>query len=115
MARLTGPLNERTIPSNTSTTNTETMETAPRKGTRKTTFQLYWCFCRAPKGYVFDVQAKRPGAKLFRSLTGGTTIGGLGLRLAQGAGNYRFRARMRRKASGKASAWSPIASVRVTK
>ena len=91
------------------------VETAPRKGTRKTTFQLYWCFCRAPKGYVFDVQAKRPGAKLFRSLTGGTTIGGLGLRLAQRTGNYRFRARMRRKASGKASAWSPIASVRVTK
>jgi probable HAF family extracellular repeat protein len=90
------------------------MEAAPAKGTRRTTFQLYWCFCKAPAGYVFDVQLKRPGAESFTSLATGTTAGALGVRFKHLEGRYRLRARIRRKAIGKASGWSPVISIRVS-
>ena len=90
------------------------MEAAPARGTRRTTFQLYWCFCRAPAGYVFDVQLKRPGVGSFTSLATGTAAGALSVTFKHLDGTYRFRARIRRRATGRASGWSPAASIRVS-
>jgi probable HAF family extracellular repeat protein len=88
------------------------VETAPTRGSRRTTFQVYWCFCTAPKGYVFDVQVRRPGSSSFTTLLSGTTRGALSARFGEATGTYRFRARLRR--AGKASGWSPAASIEVS-
>jgi hypothetical protein len=83
------------------------------KGKRKTLFQLYWCFCTAPKGYVFDVQLKRPPARSFARFLTGTTKGQTAAKPGAGMGSYRLRARIRKKTGGKASGWSPILKVGV--
>jgi probable HAF family extracellular repeat protein len=89
------------------------MESAPAKGKVKTVFQIYWCFCHAPKGYVFDAQIKSPHTKSFRRFQTGTTKGLTAAKPGHGKGSYQFRARIRKRKGGKASGWSPVMRVQV--
>jgi hypothetical protein len=88
------------------------MEAAPSRGRLKTVFQIYWCFCHAPKGYVFDVQIKSPHTGHFRSFVKGTRKGEVAAIPGHGRGTYTFRARLRKK-NGKHSDWSPTLAVQV--
>src|SRR5205823_13013371 len=67
----------------------------------------------APPGFVFDVQIKRPGATKFVAFRRGVTSPSAHFTPAN-AGVYYFRARLRNKASGKASGWSPVNHITAT-
>jgi len=67
----------------------------------------------APPGFVFDVQIKRPGATKFVAFRRGTTSPSVHFK-PTGHGTYYFRARLRNKANGKASGWSPINHINAT-
>jgi uncharacterized repeat protein (TIGR01451 family) len=90
------------------------LKVAPGSGTTATPFTLTWASSSAPAGFVFDVQVKRPGATGYANLfTAQTTPSGTFTPDA-GPGTYSFRARMRKPAVGKKSAWSNAVSISVS-
>ncbi|MDP9343715.1 MAG: hypothetical protein M3Q23_16805 [Actinomycetota bacterium] len=87
---------------------------SPAKGTTSTAFAVTWASAALPAGFASDVQVMRPGSTTWTSwLTGQTATGGPFTPDA-GAGTYRFRARVRNTANGKAGGYSPPAAVRVS-
>lgn len=84
----------------------------PPQGGVGTTFTVTWA--TAPvAGFVFDVQIKRPGATWADWKTGVTTLSSTFLPDV-GTGQYSFRARIRSTSSGRASGYSPAATITVT-
>ncbi|SRR6266511_291267 len=87
---------------------------SPTKGGTQTAFVLTWASGALPAGYVADVQVQRPGSTTWSNwLTGQTATSGTFTPDA-GVGTYRFRARVRKTANGKASAYSPARAVNVS-
>jgi len=84
---------------------------SPAKGTRATTFTVTWAAKRAPAGFGYDVQIRRPGSA-WRSWKPLSTRAGAPFRADTGRGTYRFRARLVKLAGGHAG-WSPADAVRV--
>jgi hypothetical protein len=72
-----------------------------------------WAHEPAPSGLVFDVQRRRPGAGQFVAWRIGVTGATRAFRPAE-RGIWSVRARVRRPATGRASAWSPVRVFRVT-
>jgi streptogramin lyase len=74
------------------------------------TAQVTWASADPPAGFAFDVQVKRPGTSSFvpwrTGVTSLTATFGPSDPLWAGTGTYRFRARMRNLANGKASGYS---------
>ncbi len=74
--------------------------------------RITWSIAAPPRGFVFDVQIRRPGASSFARLKHGTTSTTSTL-LAR-HGTYSFRARLRRLSANRACGWSPSASVTIS-
>jgi hypothetical protein len=89
------------------------MSVTPKSGGIDTVFTLTWGSISAPIGYLYDVQVKRPNSTVFENLTSGNVRKGSFLPDA-GVGTYSFRARLRRATNGKASGWSPAATILVS-
>jgi plastocyanin len=71
-----------------------------------------WAASAPPGGYAADIQVRLPGAANFvnwRSAQTGT--GASYTRPANKSGQFRFRARLRNAATGKASLWSPVSTI----
>jgi plastocyanin len=78
-----------------------------------TQFTIKWAQKPAQPGYVFDVQIKRPGETAFHAFRTGIT--GAHAAFTPGArGKFFFRGRVRSKATGEASGYSPATSIVVT-
>jgi plastocyanin len=86
----------------------------PVSGTPGTQFTIFWGQKgkTAPPGYVHDVQIKRPGESSFHAFRTGVTAPSTHI-APTATGVYQFRARLRNKANGKTSGWSPIAKITV--
>jgi len=83
----------------------------PATGPLGTTFEIIWAQKAADPGYVFDVQMQPPGGTFGDFRTGVT---GYHASFKPGhKGEYHFRGRVRNKATGHASGYSPPASVEV--
>jgi plastocyanin len=94
-------------------TVTVPVETAPASGHTSTTFQVYWANAAAPKGFVYDIQIRRPGKSAFANwLTKQSTTESSFI--PSGKGEYSFRARLDEERTGKTSGWSPAASISVS-
>ena len=63
----------------------------------------------APKGYVYDVQVRKPGGSSFVPLASGLTGAKYAKTFSQ-HGTFAFRARLRRSGSAHHSGWSPAGS-----
>jgi hypothetical protein len=85
----------------------------PPSGTQTTTFTITWSSAAAPAGYQFDVQIKRPTSSRWVQWMHGQAGTSAPFVPDFGTGTYRFRARMRQVANGKASGWSPAALIQV--
>jgi Tol biopolymer transport system component/plastocyanin len=91
------------------------MIASPAIGSRTSSFSIRWS-ARALPGYVFDVQVRyqKPGSSKWSGWAPWRTGDAAASRPfvpTSGAGTYQFQARLRNEASGKASGWSPVASI----
>jgi hypothetical protein len=68
----------------------------------------------APAGFLYDVQIKRPGATAFVDWMPSQTSTGATFTPDAGTGTYQFKARLRKLSNGKASKYSPSASISVS-
>jgi hypothetical protein len=80
------------------------IEVSPSAGTTSTVFSIAWAG-DAPKGFVYDVQILRPGAKWHNWLMH-QTVGSTAFTPDAGVGYYKFRARMRKTSNQASSDWS---------
>jgi hypothetical protein len=71
-----------------------------------------WASSAPAAGFVEDVQQRKPGAASFTALVTGSTAQAKAITL--GRGTWKFRARYRNSASGKASGFSPVSTVTIT-
>jgi hypothetical protein len=76
---------------------------SPAKGSKTT---VRWSIAKPPKGFVFDVQVRTPGAKGFTTWKKGVT-GSSALFSATKRGTYYFIARLRKLETWMYSGWSP--------
>jgi plastocyanin len=77
-----------------------------------TSVTVTWASAAPPSGYVADIQVRLPGASAFvnwRSAQTGTTASYT--RPTGKNGQFTFRARLRKPATGKASMWSPASAI----
>jgi streptogramin lyase len=84
----------------------------PSKGTVTTTFTIAWASAPPAPGFAFDVEILRPGANYVSLLTG-TTDTSASFVPDTGTGTYKFRARLRDVATGKAIDYSPGLAIKV--
>jgi plastocyanin len=89
------------------------MDVQPKVGTVTTIFKVRWASSNAPRGFVYDVQIKRPGSSGFQDWKTGQAASSATFTPDTGTGLYQFRSRLRRTSQG-ASGWSPAASITVT-
>jgi hypothetical protein len=75
--------------------------------------KVTWAFGSVPAGLVVDVQIRRPGTGVWRTVAGGSTERSAFFTVDPGAGRYGFRSRLRDPTSGAASDWSPPAHITV--
>ena len=80
-----------------------------RSGSKVT---VRWASSAPAAGFVEDVQQQKPGAASFTALVTGSTAQAKAITLARGT--WKFRARYRNSASGKASGFSPVSTVTIT-
>jgi plastocyanin len=78
-----------------------------------TTFKIKWAQKAADPGYVFDVQFKRPGDSSFSTFRTGATNAQTQF-IPNKKGFFYFRGRVRSKATGAHSGWSPPTHIHVT-
>lgn len=90
------------------------MTAAPSSGTSATAFALKWAATAAPAGYVYDVQVKRPGSKVYVDYLAGTADASASFTPDAGAGGYGFRSRIRSVANGKSAGWSSTRTITAT-
>ena len=86
---------------------------SPKAGTTSTVFTITWAAVTAPSGYAYDVQVALPGAG-FTSLMTGTSAPSTSFTPANGAGKYKFRARLRNTGNNAASGYSASVTITVT-
>jgi plastocyanin len=87
---------------------------SPATGSRTTRFTVTWASAVAATGYVYDIQIRRPGATAFVNWKTGQTVRSGYFVPDAGAGTYAFRARLRKPAAAKASAYSAVKSISVS-
>jgi plastocyanin len=80
-----------------------------RSGSKVT---VRWASSPPAAGFVEDVQQQKPGAAGFTALVTASTAQSKAITLARGT--WKFRARYRNSATGKASGYSPVATVTIT-
>jgi plastocyanin len=85
----------------------------PPSGGVSTTFTVTWAADKAPAGFVFDIQIKRPGGNWTTWLSDQTNQNGSFVP-DQGTGTYQFRGRYRNTVSSKATAYSPAVLIVVS-
>jgi hypothetical protein len=90
-----------------------TMLSTPTTGTTATTFNIQWASGRPPRGYVYDVQVKRPGDSTYSDFVTGTTATGATFAPDAGTGTYRFHSRLRRQAPTASTKYSPQLTITV--
>jgi plastocyanin len=84
----------------------------PYQGPVGTQFTIKWAQKAAQPGYVFDVQIKRPGDTSFHPFRTGVTVRQTNVTPGS-PGQYFFRGRVRSKATGEASGFSPASHITV--
>jgi hypothetical protein len=82
----------------------------PANGPLGTHFTIKWAQKGADPGYVYDVQMKKPGQSSFHNFHQGITFA-QGQFVPDHTGHYFFRGRVRSKATGLASGYSPPSSI----
>jgi plastocyanin len=87
---------------------------SPGSGRRTTSFTVTWASATAPSGHVYDVQIKRPGSTAFTNWKTAQTARSASFVPDAGTGTYTFRARLRKPAVAKASAYSAVKSINVS-
>jgi plastocyanin len=87
---------------------------SPATGSRTTRFTVTWASALAATGYVYDIQVRRPGATAFVNWKTNQTVRSGTFVPDAGAGTYAFRARLRKPAAAKASAYSAVKSISVS-
>jgi plastocyanin len=85
---------------------------SPSSGSTATSFVVRWATGRAPDGFVFDVQIKRPSTSTWKALLNDTTSGSMTFKADRGSGTYAFRARTQR-AGGASTQWSAAKNITV--
>jgi plastocyanin len=80
-----------------------------RSGTKVT---VRWASSAPAAGFVEDVQQQKPGAVGFTALVTGSTAQAKAITLTRGT--WKFRARYRNSRTGKASGYSPVATVKIS-
>jgi hypothetical protein len=85
----------------------------PLSGNLSTTFTIRWSTTDPRPGYVADVQIKRPGETSFSDWLTDEQGRFATFTPDAGVGTYAFRARLRNSGNGKASGYSPSASITV--
>jgi outer membrane protein assembly factor BamB/plastocyanin len=86
----------------------------PETGHPGTAFDIRWSSGALPKGYVVDVQIRRPGSTAFTDWMTGTSSLGAAFTADAGDGTYQFRSRVRNASTGKSSAYSLPANLTVS-
>jgi uncharacterized repeat protein (TIGR01451 family) len=86
---------------------------SPTKGPQGSPFTITWSSAAPPSGDVFDVQVMVPGGSFVDWMTGQTAKSATYVPAA-GPGTYAFRARVRKPATGAATAYSPGVSIKVS-
>jgi hypothetical protein len=86
------------------------VQVSPAAGGTSTRFTVQASTVKAPTGFVFETQIQRPGSTKFVTWKSGPTNTFVP---DTGAGTYSFRAHLKRKSSGAASGWSPVAAIQV--
>ena len=80
-----------------------------KSGTKVT---VRWASSAPAAGFVEDVQQQKPGAAGFTALVTGSTAQAKAVTLTRGT--WKFRARYRNSRTGKASGYSPVATVKIS-
>jgi plastocyanin len=91
----------------------------PSSGGQNDFFTASWAFNTATAPYVYDVQVKGPADSAYLPWQTGNTTGVAVFQPSswqggEGAGHYRFRARLRNTNTGAMTDWSPAATITVT-
>jgi hypothetical protein len=95
------------------------MQLTPASGTRNTNFRVYWAADFAPSGYHYQIQYRKPAAKVwewFVQITVAPDAAMIPSQWGNKTGSYSFRARLLKSKgapSGPSSNWSPISSISV--
>jgi plastocyanin len=77
-------------------------------------YTVTWAAAPPPAGLAEYIQVKRPGSTSFTNWLTSQTGTSATFSPDAGAGTYSFHARERKSADGTASAWSPIATIKVS-
>ncbi len=90
------------------------MSASVTSGTTSSQIALAWSrLTSVPAAYVVDVQILRPGARKWTTWRSNMQVGSSVFTPDAGAGNYSFKARLRKPSNGSASAWSPPLSITI--
>ncbi len=89
------------------------LQASPATGASSDSFTLEVAAAAPPSGFELVLQARRPGATGYRTLTR-TQAPSVTFTPDAGAGTYLFRARLEKTVDHSHSGWSPSASVKVT-
>jgi virginiamycin B lyase len=92
-------------------TVTVAVDARPASGTTATTFRISWARSKAPPGFAYDVQIRRPGDPVWTTWRAGVSIASATFHADAGAGAYRFRARLRRRGGGGTSGYSSATKI----
>ena len=88
------------------------MTVTPASGNASTQFQVAWASGPPPPGFVYNVQIRRPGQQ-FVDWRASTTLSQDVFTPDTGIGQYRFRARLRNTANGRASGFSVVIVINI--
>ena len=89
------------------------LQASPNSGALNRKFTLTWSSTRAPEGFVYDIQVKRPGAATFVDWRMSRTVRKGSFTPDAGPGEYFFRARMRKLNGGAHARYSPSRRITV--
>jgi hypothetical protein len=89
------------------------MGAAPSRGDERTRFAIHWGSAAPPPGFVVDIQLKRPGSNYWFAWKTAFRHAWAGFTADAGAGDYQFRARLRKTENGARSGWSVPVSITV--
>jgi plastocyanin len=95
------------------------VDVSPTHGGASSTFVVFWATKDASAPLAYDVQVKGPSDGSYLTWQSGVTVDGGDFvpnqwQGGEGAGTYRFRARLRNANTGAVTDWSPAAKITVT-